>query len=121
VGTEKRQRQKANRAQRQAEEIKAARTDAVKRNALRWLLVLLLAIAGVVLIAWIGGAFDGDDDDSPTSTVPITLPEISVATSVPSDTKPGSTVPGSTISDSTISDSTVAATLPATDVTTVAP
>ncbi len=116
MGTEKRQRQKANRAQRQAEEIKAARTDAVKRNALRWLVVLLLAIAGVVLIAWIGGAFDGDDDDSPTSTVPITLPEISVATSVPSDTKPDSTAPGSTIPGST-----VAATLPATDVTTAAP
>jgi hypothetical protein len=78
--------------------------------------VLLLAIAGVVLIAWIGGAFDGDDDDTPTSTVPITLPEISVATSVPSDTKPDSTAPGSTIPGST-----VAATLPATDVTTAAP
>jgi hypothetical protein len=114
VGTEKRQRQKANRAQRQAAEIKAARTDAVKRNALRWIVVLLLAVAGVVLIAWIGGAFDGDDE--PTSTVPITLPEISVATSVPSDTKPGSTV-----SDSTVPGSTAAATLPETDVTTAAP
>jgi len=116
VGTEKRQRQKANRAQRQAEEIKAARTDAVKRNAVRWIVVLLLAVAGVVLIAWIGGAFDGDDDDTPTSTVPITLPEISVATSVPSDTKPGSTV-----SDSTVPGSTTAVTLPETDVTTAAP
>jgi hypothetical protein len=97
VGTEKRERQKANRARRQAEQIRAAKTDAVKRNALRWVLVLVAAIAGVVLIAWIGGAFSGDDDDTPTSTVPITLPEISVASSVATET------------------------LPVTDVTTVAP
>jgi len=62
VGTEKRQRQKANRARRQAEESRAAKSDAVKRNAVRWVLVLLAAIAGVVLIAWIGGAFSSDDD-----------------------------------------------------------
>ena len=56
MGTQKRERQKANRAKRQAEEAKAARTSAVKRNALRWVIVAIAAIAAVVLIAWIGGA-----------------------------------------------------------------
>jgi hypothetical protein len=103
VGTEKRQRQKANRARRQAEETRAAKTDAVKRNAVRWVFVLLAAIAGVVLIAWIGGAFSSDDDETPTSTVPITLPQISVASTVAPETVPATE------------------TLPATDATTAAP
>lgn len=104
VGTEKRERQKANRARRQAEQVRAARSDAVKRNALRWVAVVLAAVAGVVLIAWIGGAFDGGDDDdkAPSTSVPFTVPQISVATSV-ADTVPASTV---------------APTLPATDATT---
>ena len=71
VGTAKRERQKQNRAMRQAEEAKAARNSAVKRNALRWVIVAIAAIAAVVLIAWIGGAFDSDDSDTPTTTVPL--------------------------------------------------
>ena len=71
VGTAKRERQKQNRAMRQAEEAKAARNSAVKRNALRWVIVAIAAIAAVVLIAWIGGAFDSDDSETPTTTVPL--------------------------------------------------
>lgn len=68
MGTEKRERQKANRIQRQMEEQKAARTAAVRRNVLRWVIVAVLALGAVVLIAWIGGAFSGDDE--PDNTTP---------------------------------------------------
>ena len=71
VGTQKRERQKANRAKRQAEQAKAARTSAVKRNAVRWVIVAIAAVAAVVLIAWIGGAFDSSETDVPTTTLPI--------------------------------------------------
>ena len=71
MGTEKRERQKANRAKRQAEEAKAARSSAVQRNAVRWVIVAIAAVAAVVLIAWIGGAFDSDENDVPTTTLPL--------------------------------------------------
>ena len=85
VGTQKRERQKANRAKRQAEQAKAARTSAVKRNAVRWVIVAIAAVAAVVLIAWIGGAFDDDDTDAPTTTLPLATlpPATSVAGSIP--------------------------------------
>lgn len=73
MGTQKRERQKANRLQRQLEEQKAARVSAVKRNVLRWVIVAVLALGAVVLIAWIGGAFSGDDEADSTTTVPATL------------------------------------------------
>jgi type VI protein secretion system component VasF len=90
VGTAKRERQKQNRAMRQAEEAKAARNSAVKRNALRWVIVAIAAIAAVVLIAWIGGAFDSDDSDEPTTTLPLeTLPPATtVAASIPVSAAP---------------------------------
>jgi peptidylprolyl isomerase len=92
VGTEKRERQKANRQQRLIEEAKAERSAAVKRNVLRWSLAAVLAIAAVVLIAWIGGAFTGDDE---TET---TIPEITVPVeTTPPDTTPEvTTAPGDT-------------------------
>ncbi|TDT15141.1 peptidylprolyl isomerase [Ilumatobacter fluminis] len=92
MGTEKRERQKANRQQRLIEEAKAERSAAVKRNVLRWSLAAVLAIAAVVLIAWIGGAFTGDDE---TET---TIPEITVPVeTVPVDTTPEvTTAPGDT-------------------------
>jgi hypothetical protein len=96
VGTEKRERQKANRAKRQAEEAKAARTSAVKRNAVRWVIVAIAAVAAVVLIAWIGGAFDSSESDVPTTTTPIeTLaPATTVAESTPATSSaPAATTP----------------------------
>ncbi len=63
MGTAKRERQKANRIQRQIEEQRAERVSSVRRTATRVGLIGVLAIAGVVIIAWIGGAFGGDDDD----------------------------------------------------------
>lgn len=47
--------------------------SAVKRNVLRWVIVAVLALGAVVLIAWIGGAFSGDDEADSTTTVPATL------------------------------------------------
>ena len=97
MGTEKRERQKANRQQRLIEEAKAERSAAVKRNVLRWSLAAVLAIAAVVLIAWIGGAFSGDDETA--TTIPdITLPvETTPVDTTPVDTTPEvTTAPGDT-------------------------
>ncbi len=100
MGTEKRERQKANRQQRLIEEAKAERSAAVKRNVLRWSLAAVLAIAAVVLIAWIGGAFTGDDETEttipditvPVETVPVdTTPEVTTA---PGDTTPADEASG---------------------------
>jgi cyclophilin family peptidyl-prolyl cis-trans isomerase len=72
VGTEKRERQKANRALKQQAVMRQARSDKMKRNGLRIALGLTVALLAVVGIAWLGGAFDGDDDTitdiDPTST-----------------------------------------------------
>jgi cyclophilin family peptidyl-prolyl cis-trans isomerase len=73
VGTEKRERQKANRLQRQIEEARVVRASAVKRNVVRWTIVAIAAIAGVVFIAWLGGAFDSDDEQLQSSDEPPVL------------------------------------------------
>jgi cyclophilin family peptidyl-prolyl cis-trans isomerase len=62
VGTDKRERQKSNRALKQQAAIRRARTDKMKRNGLRISLGIAVALAVVVGIAWLGGAFDSDDD-----------------------------------------------------------
>lgn len=86
MGTQKRERQKANRQQRQIEEAKADRSSAIKRNVIRWSLAAVLAIVAVVVIAWIGGAFSGDDDDDVASTLP-------PVDTTPVDTSPVDTTP----------------------------
>ncbi|HWL44347.1 MAG TPA: peptidylprolyl isomerase [Ilumatobacter sp.] len=102
MGTAKRERQKANRALRRVEEQQEARKDTVKRNFVKWGAVIVAAFAAVVLIAWVGGAFDGDDDNAGTITdafdddttdaitdqtvAPITEPDVAV-------TEPASTTP----------------------------
>lgn len=70
VGTEKRERQKANRQQRLIEEARAERAGVVKRNALRWTMGIVAAVGAVVLIAWVGGAFSGDDEPETEITLP---------------------------------------------------
>jgi hypothetical protein len=61
VGTPKRERQKANRLQRQIEDARAERVGTVKRTVLRIAVIAVIAIVAVVLIAWIGGAFSDDE------------------------------------------------------------
>jgi hypothetical protein len=90
VGTQKRERQKANRAKKQAVLARQERTETVKRNVVRWVIVAVAALGGVLLIAWIGGAFDGDDD-SPQIDTPITLPVESTPTSVAATSVPATT------------------------------
>lgn len=87
MGTEKRERQKANRLQRQLEQNRAARTNAIKRNVVRWIIIAVLALGAVVLIAWIGGAFSGDDE--PATTVP--SEDAEPATTAPSEDEPAPT------------------------------
>ena len=90
MGTEKRERQKANRQQRLMEEAKAERAGAVKRNAVRWGAALVAAIGAVVLIAWVGGAFDGDGESN-EAAVRSRLP--------PLDTTPLDTTPVETLAE----------------------
>jgi peptidylprolyl isomerase len=87
VGTEKRERQKANRQQRLIEEARTERAGVVKRNALRWTMGIVAAVGAVVLIAWVGGAFDGGDDEAETE---LTLPPVVTS---PQDTTPVETFP----------------------------
>jgi peptidylprolyl isomerase len=97
VGTPKRERQKANRQQRLIEETRAERSSAIKRNVIRWSLAGVLALSAVVVIAWIGGAFSGDDDAAdvtlpPLDTAPaVTLPPVDTTPVV--TTPPGGTTP----------------------------
>jgi peptidyl-prolyl cis-trans isomerase B (cyclophilin B) len=90
VGTPKRERQKANRTLRQVQQQQEARKSAVKRNTIKWGAAIVAAFAAVLLIAWIGGAFDGDDDDTLTDT---STPAVSVA---PITTAPLGSAPATT-------------------------
>lgn len=70
--------------QRQVEEARQARTGALKRNIIRIVVGSIAAIGAVLLIAWIGGAFDGDDTELVQTTPPVdqTVPDVT------SDTTP---------------------------------
>lgn len=86
MGSPKRERQKANRQQRLIEEARADRTDRVRRNVLRWGIAIVAAILAVVAIAWIGGAFSGDDD------TPVTLPPVTTDPTATTEPAPSTTV-----------------------------
>lgn len=70
MGTQKRERQKANKLERQREEARAERVGTVKRSALRWGIGIVAAIGAIVFIAWIGGALGGDDEEATVITLP---------------------------------------------------
>ena len=76
------------------EEERAARVSTMRRTATRFGLIALIAVAAVVVIAWVGGAFDGDDDSSvadepdATTTVPdtsIEKPDVELPATLPED------------------------------------
>jgi len=68
VGTDKRERQKANRELRRTSEERRTQAQATKKRVLRISAVVLAALAGVVGIAWVGGAFDSETVSAPTTT-----------------------------------------------------
>ena len=64
MGTEKRERKKANKAARQEREIRQQRVDNARRKATKWGTLLVVGLGLVVGIAALGGAFSGDDTAS---------------------------------------------------------
>ncbi len=87
MGTDKRERQKSNRALKQQAAIRQARTDKMKRNGLRITLAIGVALVAVVAIAWMGGAFDGGDDESLTAADTSSVDQFGDDT-LPDDTGP---------------------------------
>jgi hypothetical protein len=88
VGTEKRERQKANRALKQQQMEQAAS----RRKMTRRIALGVAAVAAVFLVAWIASNFVADDDPTPTPAV--TIPDLTVPDlTVPDLTVPDVTVP----------------------------
>jgi hypothetical protein len=86
VGTEKRERQKANRALKHQQEVQAA----ARKKLYRKVGIGIAAVAAIVLFVWISSNIVGGDDDEPIT--PVTLPGIPLDT-VPLDTAPVDTAP----------------------------
>jgi cyclophilin family peptidyl-prolyl cis-trans isomerase len=91
VGTDKRARQKANRAQKQQQQVRAE----TQRKWTRIALIVVGAIVGVVGLAWLAGNVIGDDDPE---TDPVTT---ATAGSVPDGAVPDGTASGGTASGGT--------------------
>jgi cyclophilin family peptidyl-prolyl cis-trans isomerase len=95
VGTEKRERQRANR---QLKNQQLAKEEDRRRFTRRLVIGAVAVVAGVGLvlgIAALGGAFSDDEDDTVTSSVPDVTGTVAGST-VP-DSAPASTAPGSTV------------------------
>jgi len=89
VGTEKRERQKANRALKQQQ----VQQEAGRRKTFRIIAIGVGAVAAVFLIAWIASNFVANDDPAPTpvDSVVTTLP---VDVTVPAETTPATGTEG---------------------------
>jgi len=70
VGTEKRERQKANRALKHQQEQQAVS----RRKLFRKVGIGVVAVAALVLFVWIASNVVGGDDDPSTPVTPVTLP-----------------------------------------------
>jgi hypothetical protein len=105
VGTEKRERQKANRAQKQQQAVQSAK----RRTTARYIAIGVGAVAVVFVIAWIASIVSGDDDEP---TTPITIP----ATIVPDTLVPETLVPETLVPDTLVPDTLVPDTLAPTSV-----
>ena len=88
MGTEKRERQKANRAYKQQQ----LQQEASRRKTFRFIAIGVGAVAAVFLFAWIASNFVGDDDPAPApiDTI-VTTPPVEVIP--PIDTTPIDTTP----------------------------
>lgn len=95
MGTEKRERQRANRELKYQQQAKEERRRKLTRRTVIGALAVVGGLGLVIGIAWLGGA--GDDDDSTASTLaPVTVPTTVTGSSVPGG-GPASTAPGSTV------------------------
>jgi cyclophilin family peptidyl-prolyl cis-trans isomerase len=101
VGTEKRERQKANRALKQQAVIRQARADKMKRNGLRITLGVATALVAVIGIAFLGGAFDSDDDDTLSGADPLSTADLFGDDTIPSDSLPVDSSPATVPVDQT--------------------
>ncbi len=88
MGTEKRERQKANRAYKQQQ----LQQEASRRKTFRFIAIGVGAVAAVFLFAWIASNFVGDDDPAPVpiDTI-VTTPPVDVT--APIETTPAETTP----------------------------
>ena len=73
--------------------IRQARADKMKRNGLRITLGIAVALIAVVGIAWLGGAFDSDDDDTLTGADPSSTGARPVRRRHPPDRQPAARQP----------------------------
>ena len=79
MGTEKRERQKANRALKHQQEVQSA----ARRSTYRKVAIGVGAVVAIILFVWIASNIVGSDDDGPTT--PVTLPETVPGTSGETD------------------------------------
>lgn len=64
MATEKRQRQRANRQLKYQQQTKLTKRRTIKRRVITALAVVVGGVAAVFLIAWLGGAFDDDSEET---------------------------------------------------------
>ena len=95
MGTEKRQRQKANRQLRYEQEVKAERRRSRTRRIVIGIIAVVGGLALVLALAWLFGR-DDDDSPNPATTVPIdTSATTPSASAPPSTTTPATSTPAS--------------------------
>ena len=92
MGTDKRERQKANRALKQQQ----VQQQASRRKTFRMIAIGVGAVAAVFLLAWIASIFVSDDDPAPAPVDTV----VETPVDAPAETQPADTTP-STVTSST--------------------
>ena len=93
MGTEKRERQKANRALKHQQEQQAVS----RRKLYRKVAIGVAAVAALVLFVWIASNVVGDDDEPNTPVTPVTVAEpIAPDTAIPDTAIPDTAIPDTT-------------------------
>ncbi|HSP28780.1 MAG TPA: hypothetical protein VLN74_09545 [Ilumatobacteraceae bacterium] len=90
MGTEKRERQKANRALKHQQQVQAV----ARRKIYRKVAIGVAAVVALVLFVWVASNIVSDDDEpsTPPATVPVDTPD----TTTPDATTPDATTPDTT-------------------------
>jgi hypothetical protein len=79
VGTEKRERQKANRALKHQQEVQAV----ARKKLYRKVAIGVAAVAALVVFVWIASTVVGSEDDTPPTTPVVSLPATISSTTPP--------------------------------------